>query len=60
MLSTFLSEALQLPYVPYTVTYLGDVVVSQCPCFIDENTELITAYALLKNAEIDDLPAARS
>ncbi|GEM_PF-324850 len=53
VLSTFLSEALQLPYVPYTVTYLGDVVVSQCPCFIDENTELITAYALLKNAEID-------
>lgn len=40
-------------HVEYSLTIYKDMVVSKCPCFIDVNTELITARQIMDDS-IDD------
>lgn len=47
VLASMISKRLDFFYVPYTLEVLHNKVVSKCPCFIDKNTELITAYQIL-------------
>lgn len=47
VLASMISKRLGFFYVPYTLEVLHNKVVSKCPCFIDKNTELISAYQIL-------------
>ncbi len=42
-----LFEAAGIPAVPYSVVEENGSICSKCPCFLKENTELITAFDLL-------------
>ncbi len=44
VLSTMICEALGFYHVPYTIDLYKDKIVSKCPCFINENTEYISAF----------------
>ncbi len=50
VLASKICERLGFDHVSYTLDIYKDMVVSKCPCFIDKNTELITAYQI-KNSE---------
>lgn len=47
VLASIISERLGFKHVPYTIEVVKDKVVSKCECFIDENTELVSAYQIL-------------
>ena len=49
VLSTMICGRLGFKHIPYTIDVIGEKIVSKCECFIDENTELITAYQILHN-----------
>ncbi len=49
VLASIISERLGFKYTPYTIEVVKDKVVSKCECFIDENTELVSAYQILYN-----------
>ena len=52
LLATKICEKLNFYHVPYSLKVIHNQVVSKCPCFINTNTELITAYQVLhKNCE---------
>lgn len=53
VLASMVCDALDLDHVPYSIAYIGHTVVSKCPCFINSHTELITAYAILYDADVD-------
>ena len=40
--------------MPYTLDTYKDTVVSKCPCFINKDTELITAYQIRNNMKRND------
>ena len=46
VLASMICERLGFSYVPYTIDTYKDMVVSKCPCFINKDTELITAYQI--------------
>ena len=48
-LATMVCEALGFNHTPYEVVRHKDKLMSKCRCFIDENTELITADKLFTN-----------
>lgn len=43
LLASNICDALGMEHTPYGLRKIGDQVVSACPCFIDEHTELIPA-----------------
>lgn len=53
VLSGMISQVIRLEYIPYTIEVMNKVLLSKCKCFIDKNTELISAYAVLKSVDID-------
>ena len=49
VLASAICKRLEFNYVPYTIDVVKDKVVSKCVCFIDKNTELVTAHQILHN-----------
>ena len=49
-LATMICSRLGFKHVPYTIEVIKDKVVSKCECFIDKDTELITAYQILHSS----------
>lgn len=51
-------KVLELDYVPYAIDYISQTIVSKCECFVTKDTELISAYSIMKYHQIDyDLTA---
>lgn len=53
VLASMISEVIGLEYVDYSLEVLHGNVLSKCECFIDKNTELLSAYSILKYNEVD-------
>lgn len=53
VLSGMISQVIRLEYIPYTIEVMNKILLSKCKCFIDKNTELISAYAVLKSVDVD-------
>ena len=53
-LASEISRRLGFECVPYTLDTYKDTVVSKCPCFINKDTELITAYQIRNNMKRND------
>lgn len=49
VLATMICSRLGFKHVPYTIDVINNKVVSKCECFINEDTELISAYQILHN-----------
>ncbi len=49
VLAATICEALGFNHVPYTLDTYKGTIVSKCPCFINKDTEFITAYQILRN-----------
>ncbi len=49
VLATMICERLGFKHVPYTLDTYKNTVVSKCPCFINKDTEFVTAYQILHN-----------
>ena len=47
-------DRLGFNHVPYTLDVYKDTVVSKCPCFINKDTELITAYQIRNDMKRHD------
>lgn len=47
VLASMICEKLGFDHVKYTLDIVNDKVVSKCECFINENTEFITAHQIL-------------
>lgn len=48
-LASMISSRLGFNHVTYILEVIKDKVVSKCECFINENTELVSAYQILYN-----------
>ena len=46
VLASMICDRLGFNHVPYILDVYKDTVVSKCPCFINKDTELITAYQI--------------
>lgn len=55
VLETMICDVLNLEHVEYSLEILNGKVLSKCKCFIDKNTELLSAYSILKYNKIDML-----
>lgn len=53
VLASKIAKVLELNSVDYEVEILKEKVISKCKCFIDENTELISAFSILRYEDID-------
>ncbi len=49
VLATMICERLGFKHVPYTIDIVKGKVVSKCECFINKDTELVSAYQILHN-----------
>ena len=54
VLASEICKRLGFKHVEYTLDIYKNSVVSKCPCFIDKETELITAYQIRNNMERHD------
>lgn len=55
VLATMICERLGFLHVPYTIDVIKDKIVSKCECFINQDTELVSAYQILyNNCDRDD------
>ncbi|MBP3921105.1 MAG: hypothetical protein J6D28_06040 [Bacilli bacterium] len=54
VLASMICKRLGFDHVSYTIDVYKEIVVSKCPCFIDTNTELITAYQIRNNMKKND------
>lgn len=48
-LATMICNRMGFKHVPYTIAVVKDKVVSKCECFINKDTELVSAYQILRN-----------
>ncbi len=48
VLASEICRRLEFKHVPYTIDIYKDMVVSKCPCFINKDSEFITAYQIKK------------
>ena len=48
VLASEICRRLGFSHVPYTIDIYKDMVVSKCPCFINKDSEFITAYQIKK------------
>ena len=46
VLASEICRRLEFKHVPYTIDIYKDMVVSKCPCFINKDSEFITAYQI--------------
>lgn len=53
VLASMICDVLKLEHVEYSLEILNGKVLSKCECFIDKNTELLSAYSILKYNKID-------
>lgn len=53
VLASMICDVLKLKHVEYSLEILNGKVLSKCECFIDKNTELLSAYSILKYNEIN-------
>ena len=53
ILGSMICDVLKLEHVEYSLEVLNGKVLSKCECFIDKNTELLSAYSILKYNKID-------
>lgn len=53
VLAKMICDVIKLNCVSYTIKPFNKIALSQCECFINKNTELISAYAILKYNNID-------
>ena len=51
VLATMICRRLNFKYVPYKIDIIKDKIVSKCVCFIDKDTELVTAHQILHNIQ---------
>lgn len=51
VLASMICERLGFNHVEYSIDVIGNKVVSKCPCFINKDTELITAYQIMNSQE---------
>lgn len=49
VLATMICKRLGFKHIPYSIDIVKDKVVSKCECFINKNTELVSAYQILHN-----------
>lgn len=49
VLATMICERLGFKHIPYTIDVIKDKIVSKCECFINKDTELVSAYQILHN-----------
>ena len=49
VLATMICKRLGFKHIPYTIDVIKDKIVSKCECFINKDTELISAYQILHN-----------
>ena len=54
VLASMICKRLGFDHVTYTLDTYKDLVVSKCPCFINKDTELITAYQIRNNMKRND------
>ncbi len=54
VLASMICERLGFDHVSYTIDTYKDIAVSKCPCFINPNTELITAYQIRNDMKRND------
>lgn len=55
VLASEICKRLGFNHVTYSIDTYKDIIVSKCPCFINKDTELITAYQIIK-----DIPKSKS
>lgn len=53
VLASMICDVLKLEHVEYSLEVLNGKVLSKCECFVDKNTELLSAYSILKYNKID-------
>ncbi len=46
-IASALMKRLGIPHISYDVVWIDELPYSVCPCFTDQNTELVTAYSVL-------------
>ena len=49
VLATMICNRLGFKHIPYTIDVIKNKIVSKCECFIDKDTELVSAYQILHN-----------
>lgn len=49
VLATMICKRLGFKHIPYTIDVIKDKIVSKCECFINKDTELVSAYQILHN-----------
>lgn len=49
VLATMICDRLGFKHIPYTIDIVNDKIVSKCACFINKDTELVSAYQILHN-----------
>ena len=54
VLASMICDRLGFNHVPYTLDVYKDTVVSKCPCFINKDIELITAYQIRNDMKRHD------
>ena len=54
VLASEICRRLGFNHVPYTIDIYKDMVVSKCPCFINKDSEFITAYQIKKGMKKHD------
>ncbi len=54
VLASMICERLGFAHVTYTLDIYKEIVVSKCPCFINQDTELITASQIRNNMKKND------
>ncbi len=54
VLASMICERLGFDHVPYTIDLYKDTVVSKCPCFINTDTEFVTAYQIRNDMKRND------
>ena len=55
VLASEICKRLEFNHVTYSIDNYKGMIVSKCPCFINKDTELITAYQIMK-----DIPKSKS
>ena len=53
ILASKIAEVIQLHHVDYKIDIIGGKPVSKCECFIDQNSELLSAFSILWKEGID-------
>ncbi|WP_050635938.1 hypothetical protein [Candidatus Stoquefichus sp. SB1] len=56
VLASMICEVVGLDHVEYTIEVIHGKVLSKYECFIDTNTELLSAYSILHYHEVDIRP----